>query len=477
MPISCRLNGGLGNCMFQIASTYAIAKDHGDTCAFDFSMIPVYQGCPAESYRKTIYKKLRRLAGGTRGMPIYREKGYGFNKVPYRNNMMLVGYFGHEAYFAHHKKDIVELFKHDETIRNIKNKYSQILTNSVSLHVRRGDYLKFSKVYVLLTPDYYKRALETIESKAKIHNILVFSDDIEWCKENIKDPRITYIHGEPDYVDLYLMALTNHNILANSSFSWWGTYLNENPDKIVCAPRKWFRDGFVSKSEYLYCDNWIKINNIPEYCPPDDSFLSWDSSLLVQYGIKMKGVIHVGAHYGQEYHNYVNNGIKNIMLFEPVTANYNKLLELLPKGHGAIVHHMALGNTTGEVEMFIETANWGQSSSILEPGSHLSYHPQITFDTKESVKIDKLDNVPFGRSLYNILNIDVQGYELEVLRGASKTLPFIDAIYTEVNTGEVYKGCGKMCDMDKFLSDFGFTRIFTHMFSGVDYGDAIYIKQ
>jgi FkbM family methyltransferase len=148
-----------------------------------------------------------------------------------------------------------------------------------------------------------------------------------------------------------------------------------------------------------------------------------------------------------------------------------------PRLENTVAIQMALGNTTGEVEMFVETANHGMSSSVLEPGSHLESYPQITFDTKEKVKIDKLDNLEFDRSKFNALNLDVQGYELEVLKGAANTLDTINIIFTEVNFAEVYKGCGKLVDIDEFLRGYGFGRFFSHLYESVGYGDAIYIKK
>jgi FkbM family methyltransferase len=199
--------------------------------------------------------------------------------------------------------------------------------------------------------------------------------------------------------------------------------------------------------------------------------------LFKNYDIDLYGVIHVGAHYGQEYNDYVSMGMKNIIYIEPLKDNYKVLLESLPQDARVKTFNIAIGNMTGEIDMFVETANRGQSSSVLEPGTHLDTYPSIVFDKKETVKIDKLDNLEFDRSLYNVLNIDVQGYELEVLKGATETLKSIDVIFSEVNTGEVYKGCAKMDEIDAFLKPFGFVNAYNHLYANIGYGDAIYIKQ
>ena len=196
--------------------------------------------------------------------------------------------------------------------------------------------------------------------------------------------------------------------------------------------------------------------------------------IIKDYNLKIYGVLHVGAHYGEEYTDYIKHDIKHMMFFEPIESNFEELtVRLLP---GMSSYNIALGNKTGEIEMYVETINKGQSCSILEPVKHLEQYPSIKFDKKEIVKIDKLDNIPFNRDFFNMINIDVQGYELEVFKGAVKTLPFIDIIYTEVNRDEVYKDCARVEDIDLFLADFGFIRILTD-WTGDSWGDALYLKQ
>jgi len=197
--------------------------------------------------------------------------------------------------------------------------------------------------------------------------------------------------------------------------------------------------------------------------------------IVSDYGMNIRGVLHVGAHYGQEYQDYVRQGIKNLVFFEPSVPSYKALLKTLPVKKGIKTFNIALGNEVGEKEMYVETANRGMSNSLLKPGTHLTLYPGIKFDTRETVKIDKLDNIEFDRSLYNMINIDVQGYELEVFRGAQKTLQHIDIIYTEINLEQVYEGCCQVEDLDKFLRRFGFVRILTKA-PNKTWGDALYLK-
>lgn len=193
--------------------------------------------------------------------------------------------------------------------------------------------------------------------------------------------------------------------------------------------------------------------------------------LIKNFNLKIKGVIHVGAHVGQEYSIYKKLGIRKIAWFEPVPETYQKLVLNLPEGSQTF--NIALGNEEGEKEMFIETANQGMSNSLLVPGTHLKSYPNITFDDKQKVQMLKLDS--FNFSGYNMLNMDVQGYELEVLKGSKKTLKKIDIIYTEVNTEDVYEGCAHIYQLDEFLGARGFVRVFTKM-AHISWGDALYLK-
>jgi FkbM family methyltransferase len=198
--------------------------------------------------------------------------------------------------------------------------------------------------------------------------------------------------------------------------------------------------------------------------------------LIDVYNLKIRGVIHIGAHFGEEYPMYVKHGIEDMLFFEPIKSNYNMLIDFLPKNEKIKTFNFALGNFSGSQEMFRETWNHGQSCSLLEPKLHLTQYPHIKFDDKEMVSVFRLDDVEFNRSLYNMINIDVQGYELEVFKGAFKTLNHIDIIYTEVNRDEVYKDCAKVWEIDSFLEEYGFYRVETDWI-GKTWGDALYLKR
>jgi FkbM family methyltransferase len=196
--------------------------------------------------------------------------------------------------------------------------------------------------------------------------------------------------------------------------------------------------------------------------------------LIKKYDLKIHGIMHIGAHIGQEHKLYKKNKIENIIYFEPLSENFNNLKNNV--NEEGTLFNCALGNQSGEIEMFVESANMGQSSSILEPALHTKQYPKIIFNKKETVKIEKLDNIPLDINKYNFINIDVQGYELEVFKGGEKTLEKIDYIITEVNREELYYGCPHVEDLDKFLDNFNFKRVETS-WAGGTWGDALYIKK
>lgn len=197
--------------------------------------------------------------------------------------------------------------------------------------------------------------------------------------------------------------------------------------------------------------------------------------LIVKYNLDIKGIIHIGAHIGQEYSLYKEKNIKNILFFEPVLETYNKLLETVKNDSNVICINKALGNDNKKILMNIETINSGQSSSILIPDLHLKQYPEITFNSQLEVSMIKLDDFEYIRENYNFINIDVQGYELEVFKGAEETLKHIDYIISEVNNDEVYKNCAKIWELDEFLGKYNFKRVETDMV-GKTWGDALYIK-
>lgn len=197
------------------------------------------------------------------------------------------------------------------------------------------------------------------------------------------------------------------------------------------------------------------------------------NSLVKKYNMNIKGVIHIGAHHGQEHKIYKENDIKNIAYFEPLTSNFNILKNNV--GDDAMLFNYALGNEEKMVEMFVETANRGQSSSVLEPDLHKRQYPHIVFNGKETVTMKRLDDIGLSNE-YNLINIDVQGYELEVFKGSVDILKNIDYIISEINRDELYKNCAKVGELKEFLNQFGFELV-EETWDGNTWGDGFFIKK
>lgn len=199
------------------------------------------------------------------------------------------------------------------------------------------------------------------------------------------------------------------------------------------------------------------------------------NGIIQKYNMKINGILHIGAHYGQEHSSYKTNNINRIVYFEPLKSNFDVLKTRVDDN--SILHNIALGQENKEIEMFVETANQGQSSSILEPGIHLNQYPHITFDSKEVVMMKRLDDVIDNTNKeYNFITIDVQGYELEVFKGSIKTLENIDYIVSEINRDEVYKNCVKIDELSEFLAQYGFVLV-EENWCGGSWGDGLFVKQ
>lgn len=195
--------------------------------------------------------------------------------------------------------------------------------------------------------------------------------------------------------------------------------------------------------------------------------------LINKYNCNINGVIHIGGHHGEEHELYKKHNIKNIIYFEPINSSY-QILKNKVKDE-AIVVNKALGNDTKKVEMNVEKNNQGQSSSILNPKIHLQQYPWIHFTEKEEVEMIKLDDFEINKNNYNFINIDVQGYELEVFKGAKNILNNIDYIVSEVNRAEVYEGCPHIKDLCDFLKQFNF-ELQEVVWAGETWGDGFFKK-
>jgi hypothetical protein len=257
--ISTRLMGGLGNMMFQIATAHSVAiRDNKEMiCDIRDMQIPHK---PYTFYTNNILRNVK-FSNDLINLNHMGEGGFHYTPIPkIDGNVKLVGHFQSEKYFMNYKTEILKLFEIDDTTKNyLLEKYGVIINqDTCSIHIRRGDYLGLPTHHPTQSIDYYKNAIQIVGEKK---HFLVFSDDIEWCKENFNFlNNKTFISDNKDYEDLYLMSLCKNNIIANSTFSWWGAWLNNNENKKVIIPSKWFGvyNSHLNTND-LYCDKWIKL--------------------------------------------------------------------------------------------------------------------------------------------------------------------------------------------------------------------------
>ena len=162
-------------------------------------------------------------------------------------NVILHGHFQNEKYFKQYKTIIRKefTFKHPLKEQNLQIAQQMEKSNSVAIHIRRGDYVTDSN-FALCTKEYYQEAMDSIRKEVENPVFFIFSQDFDWINENLTFDKeevhfIDWNKGKDSYIDMQLMSLCKHNIIANSSFSWWAAWLNKNPEKRIFAPARWFR--------------------------------------------------------------------------------------------------------------------------------------------------------------------------------------------------------------------------------------------
>lgn len=290
--IISKLLGGLGNQMFQYAVAKVIAQKHSTELKFDLRGlfagedvrktyeldifgIPEVQASRKEYFpyfRNSIYgsKKIWNFIKKKKNIIHYKEKDFSFNPDLLSNsteNMLLRGLFQSEKYFVHKRDLILKEFTFKEPLSGKNKKMSETLQseNSVAVHIRRGEFAANKDINQKIgttSLDYYNKAIDYIREKVENPKFYIFSDSPEWVKENFKilenAVQIDWNSGKESYRDMQLMSLCKHNIIANSTFSWWGAWLNQNSEKIVIAPKQWF-SGWDYDTKDLIPENWIRL--------------------------------------------------------------------------------------------------------------------------------------------------------------------------------------------------------------------------
>lgn len=231
--------GRLGNKLFVIATVIATAKRNNDIAVFPhWKYESVFPNIPISNDIKITNR--------------YSETAFHYTPIPYSADLSLRGYFQSYKYFDDYRDDIIQHFKMniDPILNNLYD-----YANTVSIHIRRTDYINKQQYHPVLSLEYYKEAILQFNG----YSFLIFSDDINWCKSVFKGNAI-FVEGRKDYEDLYIMSQCKHNIIANSSFSWWAAYLNKNTHKKVITPKQWFGSAYSNyNTNDLRPNDWILL--------------------------------------------------------------------------------------------------------------------------------------------------------------------------------------------------------------------------
>lgn len=271
--ISVNIMGGLGNQLFQIFATIAYALNNDDEFILPFidksngfTERKVYWGSFLSSIQNFVKKN-------TIKMEILREKGFEYNKISriFGENIMLYGYYQSYKYFENNYDIICNMISLKQKKNYVESKYNYNFSDSVSIHFRIGDYINIQDKHPILKISYYENALNEIINKfTNIKKVFWFTEKKDFIESHnminqlsykFNDLTFTYVANvDEDWEEMVLMSLCSHNIIANSTFSWWGAYFNDNSEKIVCYPSKWFGPALSHETYDLFPPNWSKIN-------------------------------------------------------------------------------------------------------------------------------------------------------------------------------------------------------------------------
>ena len=294
--IITKLLGGLGNQMFQFAAGYALAKRHNLPLKIDITALkkyPRHSGFQLDDIFSGAFE-LANKVDLTRSLGLFHTKrarqGISISNEetlkalprvlqhPTHNfwtdffdygkkNIYLSGYWQSSKYFQGFENDLRAIFEFKNNLKNENKELAEEMQSeqSVSIHLRRGDYVSNPKAYAfhgVCSQAYYQASIGLIRQRCPNAKFYVFSDDAEFAKAEFQDePDFKFINNNRDknsYIDMHLMSLCKHHIIANSTFSWWGAWLSQHDLKTVIAPKKWF-SGSEEEIVDIYEENWIKI--------------------------------------------------------------------------------------------------------------------------------------------------------------------------------------------------------------------------
>lgn len=255
--IVSKIQGGLGNQLFQWAFSKNLSILNNEKFFLDISFYKNQINVTSRAFSLSLFPNIEFDIFDENSLKtfdvIYDDFSIKKIDVNKNKNYYLDGYWQSEKNFVESSEIIKKELSPNNTIGNQLKKILPKGTN-VSLHIRRTDYLSSNGFHPVLPIEFYNKSLDLIGT---YDNVIIFSDDIEWCEKNLTFKNSTFIKNLSDVENIWLMSMCNHNIIANSSFSWWGAWLNNHNNKKVIAPKKWF--GSNLNTENIIPDNWYKI--------------------------------------------------------------------------------------------------------------------------------------------------------------------------------------------------------------------------
>lgn len=258
--ISCNFMGGLGNQMFQAAHAVSQGlRTKRETIFLKNSFTPM-QGNQTSNYINNVFRNLNFVEKLPNEYDLVREKSWDYNEtVPSQNNCVFDGYFQSSKNFLGFDNQIQKLFAPTENFKEeFLNKYSNLQNeNTLSIHIRRGDCFFNLDIHPVANEKYVEKCLEIL---GDYEHVFVFSDDKKWVKENLKLSNCTFVENLDDYEEMWMMSLCKNNIIVNSTFSWWSSFLNINPNKKIIAPSIWFGPRGPQKYLDIYENYWKVVN-------------------------------------------------------------------------------------------------------------------------------------------------------------------------------------------------------------------------
>jgi hypothetical protein len=253
------LMGGLGNQMFQISHAISQGlKNNVESLFIPVAYTPMQANQPTK-YLNNIYRNINFVDNLSDYQIIESEWKFTELDIKWDYPIQFRGYYQSNKNFLGYDEKIKELFQPtEEFINKVKSLYPEINNEgTLSVHIRRGDYTTISHVLPVIDKTYID---EAIRQNGNYSTLFIFSDDVNWIKQNLSYPNQIIVTGLEDYEELWIMSLCKNNIMSNSTFSWWGSFLNKNEYKKIFVPSIWFGPSGEKKWEDIYIDSWIKIS-------------------------------------------------------------------------------------------------------------------------------------------------------------------------------------------------------------------------